>query len=98
MEDSAIWIAFAALAPILVAVVKQQGFPDRINALIALAVYVVIGVIGALQQGTPTIDTIVPFVATVVVVGTSAYNLFWKHWGDDRLTAATSVVNPGSPE
>jgi hypothetical protein len=91
MEDNAVWIAFAALAPILVAVVKQQGFPDRINALIALLVYVAIGVVGALAQGTPTIETIVPFVATVVVVGTAAYNLFWKHWGDAQIVEATSL-------
>lgn len=91
-ELNPILIAFSAVLPILIAVFKQSGLASKWNALIALVIYVIVGVAGALASGAPvTLEGIVPFIATVVVVGTTAYNLFWKHWGDDTVTEATTI-------
>ena len=90
--DNAALVAFAALAPILVAVIKQNSFAAKWNALIALGIYVVVGVAGAVVTGqTLSIETAVQFIATTVVVGTAAYQIFWRHWGDDAIQSATSI-------
>lgn len=92
-------ITFSALAPILVALLKQSGWGPAANAGIAFAVYIAVGVVGALaSEGKPTLETLVPWVASVTVIGTVAYNIFWSKLGgsgenslDARLTAATSL-------
>ena len=92
-------LVFAALLPLLIAFVKQSGWSTSANAGIALACYVAVGVVGAIAvSGTPTLETIVPWVTTVTLVGKVAYDLFWSKLGgtgdasfDARLTAATSV-------
>ena len=96
------YVMFAAIAPLLIAFVKQKGFSKQVNALIALACYVVIGVLGVLLSGEPlSLENAVNVIAIVTVVGTAAYNLVWTNIGssdaytnglDERLTGATSVV------
>jgi len=100
--QNAAFLAFAALAPILVSLLKQSGLSTQWNALIALAVYAIVGIAGALAQGEAlSPQNAVPFIAASVVVGTAAYNLFWSKVGgdeegngsiDDRITNATSIV------
>jgi hypothetical protein len=96
-------VLFAALSPLLIALIKQQGFSRQVNAMIALACYVVVGLLGALLSGLPlTIENAVRLIATVTVVGSSAYQIIWSNLGtsddeydrsiDERLTAATSFI------
>lgn len=92
-------LIFAALAPVLVMLVKQAKFPDNVNALIAFVVYVAVGTVGALAvSGKPDITTLVPFIATVTLIGKVAYDLFWSQLTvggvslDNRVTAATSFL------
>lgn len=95
-------IIFAAISPLLIAFIKQQGFSPQVNAVIALACYIVVGLLGAVLSGEPlTLENAVSLIAIVTVVGTAAYNLVWSNIGvsqdgaaslDERLTNATSIV------
>jgi len=99
------FILFAAISPLLIALVKQQGFTGQVNALIALGCYAVVGVLGALTSGLPfTIDSVVPMIIVATLVGSQAYGLVWSKIGtgdgtlpslDERLTNATSFI--GAP-
>lgn len=92
------FIIFAAVSPLLIALVKQSGLSSQANALIALACYVVVGILGAILSGDPlTLENAVALIATATVVGSAAYGLIWSNIGgdvsvDDRLTEATSFV------
>jgi hypothetical protein len=91
-------VIFAAISPLLIAFVKQSGFPRQVNALIALVCYVVVGIAGVLLSGQDlTLENAVNLIATATVVGSTAYQLVWSNIGgelslDDRLTTATSFV------
>jgi hypothetical protein len=97
-----VYLAFAAIAPLLIALIKQAGFPQQANALIAFAAYILVGIGAAVVSGTPiTLENVVPLITIATVVGTAAYNLVWSNLGkttatdpglDAKLTAATSVV------
>lgn len=81
--------------PLLVSVLKRDGFSNTVNALIAVIVYVVVGLLSVLVSGQPfSLDNIAPAVAIFVSGGTIAYQLFWKNWGDPQIT---SKVNAGPP-
>lgn len=94
------FVIFAAVSPLLIAFVKQSGFTRQVNALIALACYVIVGVVGVLLSGEPlTVENAVALIATATVVGSAAYNLVWNNIGgddaptlDERLTDATSII------
>jgi len=96
------FIAFAAMAPVLIAFVKQAGLSKQANALIALACYIIIGTLGAVLSGDPlTLENAVALITTATVVGSAAYGLIWTNIGvhadgtgslDDRLTEATSFI------
>jgi len=97
------FLIFSALAPMLIALVKQSGLPTQANALIALAAYIVVGIAGAFMSGEEfTAENAVTFIAVATTVGTVAYNLLWKNLGPDddpleeRLNAATSVIKTSS--
>lgn len=69
----------ALLVPVLVSFIKQEHFPDQVNAIIALAVYALVGVAAVLVTGqTFDMNNIVPTVTLFTVEGTVAYQLFWK--------------------
>lgn len=98
-----VFIAFVALSPLLIALVKQSGLSTSWNAVIAMAGYLLVGIAGAAYYGIPlTVDALVPFIATVVVIGTAAYNLLWRNLGadsaggslDHRIEAVTSLIRP----
>lgn len=92
MQNQALLI-FSALSPLLIALIKQSGFSTRTNALIALAVYVLVGIGGALLAGEPpTIENAVSFITVATVVGTVAYQLFWRNMGERELVEATSFI------
>src|SRR5450756_596366 len=82
------FILFAAIAPLLIALIKQQAFSTQVNALIALACYVVVGILGAVTSGQAlTLENAVGLIAVATVVGSAAYNLVW-----DNLGKVTTVV------
>lgn len=95
------YILFAAVAPLLIAFIKQKGFSKQVNALIALACYFVIGLLGVVLSGEAlTLENAVNLIAIVTVVGTASYNLIWTNIGssdtyqnglDERLMKATSI-------
>src|SRR5512135_1877773 len=98
------FIVFAALSPLLIAFIKQQGFSPQINSIIVLVGYFAVGILGALVSGTPfTIEHVIDFVAIGSVVGTAAYNILYSNLMtgaigtapslDQRLTDATSIVH-----
>ena len=78
----------AVFVPLLVAILKRENFSATVNAIIAIAVYVVIGVLSVLVAGQAfTLDNVTPAVTIFVTGGTIAYQLFWKNWGDPQITA-----------
>lgn len=97
------FLIFSALAPMLIALVKQTGLPRQANALIAFASYIVVGIAGAFMSGEEfTAENAVTFIAVATTVGTVAYNLVWTNLGSDesveaRLNDVTSIVKP-SPD
>ena len=101
------YLVFAAIAPMLIALVKQSGLPIQANAIIAVIGYIVVGVAGAFMSGEElTPENLVSFITVATVVGTAAYNLLWSNLGvktesdtsvEARLNDATSVIKP-SPD
>jgi len=99
-------VIFAAILPMLIALVKQAKFTPQVNALIAFACYIIVGIIGAyIQYGTlPNAETVVAYITTVTIIGSTAYKLFWSNLGvtsedapsiEERLVAATSFGGNG---
>ena len=96
------FLLFAAVAPLLISLIKQSGLSTQVNALIALACYVVVGVGAVLVSGEAlTLENASALITIATVVGTAAYNLIWNNLGvtdsqdqslEDRLTAATSFI------
>lgn len=73
------FIIFSAIAPLLIAFVKQSGFSRSVNALIALGCYIVIGILGAVLSGQPlALDNVVELIAVATVVGRAAYSMVWN--------------------
>lgn len=92
-----LWLAL--LVPFIISLIKQSGFDDRINRLIAVGCYVAWAVIVTLGNGVSGGDLatwIIAFLnnfAATIAVGTVTYQLILKQFGiDDALTAATSFV------
>jgi O-antigen/teichoic acid export membrane protein len=93
------FIIFSSLSPLLIAFVKQSGWSRQVNALIALACYVVVGILGMLLSGEAlTLENAIQLIAVATVIGSAAYGLVWNNLGseeqslDERITDATSVV------
>lgn len=96
------FVIFSAVSPLLIAFIKQSGLSRQVNAIIALACYIVVGILGVLLSGEPlTVENAVNLIAVATVVGSAAYGLIWNNIGastddspsiDERLTEATSVI------
>jgi hypothetical protein len=88
----------AVFVPLLVSVIKRENFPNTVNAIIAIVVYAVVGVLAVLVSGQAfTLDNITPALTIFVGGGTLAYQLFWKNWGDPQITAAVNSA-PSAPK
>jgi len=99
-----LWPVIAFFIPVLVSLVKQAGFSQQMNAIIALIVYIVTGVVYVVITAGPagfTAESIIASVTVATLVGTASYNLFWSNLGvhaegdaslDDKITLATSFV------
>lgn len=96
------FLIFSSISPLLIAFVKQQGFSRQINALIALACYILVGVAAMIVSGEPLlIENAIPLITVATVVGSAAYSLVWNNLGasdegdpslDTQLTNATSLI------
>jgi len=88
------FVLFCAVSPLLIALVKQQGFSTQVNSLIAFACYIVVGIAGALLSGTAlTVENAVILVTIATVVGSAAYNLVWDKLGKNDMPDALSFDN-----
>ena len=77
--------------PILVALLKQGGWNDQTNSLIAYAVYAVAGVAYVVVTTVPggiTMSEVIGSIGEAAVVGSIAYTGFWSNMG---------VTSPGKP-
>jgi len=95
MDATALTIIAAGFAPLLVAVLKQTGFPPAYNGAVAIACYVVFGIAAAMISGPLDADHAISSVAVFVTVGTAAYEAFWSNLGvETKVKAATSIIKP----
>jgi len=94
-----LWLGF--IVPFIIMLVKQSGFDDRTNRLIAVACYVVWAVVVTIattglaigDDPAAWIATLLNNFAATIVVGTVTYQLILKQFGiDDAVTNATSLV------
>lgn len=77
--------------PLIVSLVKQSGFDDRVNRLIALGVYIIWAAFVTVALGDFTVQGFLSNFVTTLVAGTIAYQMIWKAFGiDDVLTGVTS--------
>lgn len=86
-------ILVGLLMPPFVALIKQSGFSQQINAAIALVVYLAATIVYLWYQGIPiTLDSYAANATALTVVGLAAYKMFWSGLGvDTPLTAKTSI-------
>jgi predicted Na+-dependent transporter len=69
------------ILPVFIGFIKQEHFPNAWNALIAIAVYVIVGVVAVAFSGDSfNLSNILPSVGTFTAAGTLAYQLFWKNF------------------
>ncbi len=88
----------AFFAPLVVSLVKQEGWPSSVNGFIAIAAYAIFGVLAVVTSGQSfDLNNIVPSVGIFVAVGTAAYQAYWSNTTlESSLTAATSLVKAPS--
>jgi len=85
-------LVLSLFLPLLVTLVKQSGWDDRVNKLIALAVYLAWALIVTVAAGDFSVPGFLQTFAITLTTGTIAYQMIWKAFGiDDALTAVTSI-------
>ena len=78
--------------PLLVGLLKQEHFAQVTNAVIAIVVYAVAGIVAVfLTKSVIDINNIVPTVVLFVTEGTVAYNLFWKNLEGTNANTSTGT-------
>ncbi len=89
MTPETIATILSMFVPLLIAALKKTAYAQYANAIIAVVVYVVFGVIACVASGQSLSDpnALVTFIGIFVGGGTIAYNVFWKNWGDPQVTA-----------
>jgi ABC-type xylose transport system permease subunit len=69
------------ILPVFISLLKQEHFPNAWNSIIAVMVYLVVGVVAVAVSGNSfDLNNILPSVATFTAAGTLAYQLFWKNF------------------
>lgn len=93
MDPATIEGGIAFFVPLLIALLKQVKFPAAYNAIIAMVVYIVFGVVAVVISGQPIdANDLVPTIVLFTTVGTTAYYAFWRNVGERTLEAKTSFV------
>ncbi len=81
LSQGEIAAVLGVILPVFIGFIKQEHFPNAWNALIAVAVYIVVGVVAVAFSGNSfDINNILPSVGTFAAAGTIAYQLFWKNF------------------
>lgn len=82
MTPATINAAINMFLPALISFLKKEHLPNIFNAVVALITYVIAALfeVVVINRTSVTIDSLVPTIATVIVMGTSAYQLFWKNY------------------
>lgn len=79
--------------PIVAALVKQQGWTQRANAIVATVLALVTGVVAVLVEGNFTWERWGEATIAIFVAAVAAYSGFYKPTGiDEAIKNATSVV------
>ena len=93
LELDPVLVLLGLFMPPIVAVIKQSGFSQQVNSLIALVVYLVATILWLWIRNEPiTFASYTANATTLTVVGLTAYKMFWGGLGiDPPLTEATSV-------
>jgi hypothetical protein len=90
------YIIFAAILPLLIAVIRQEGWSPTYNSVIAVGCYFVVGILGVLTSGLNfTLDNVVGLIALGAAIGQAAYAMFWSQIFSNlaqRIERATSIV------
>lgn len=82
----------ALVLPLLIAFLKQEHLPNIYNAIIALVIYVIVGVAAVVVSGQQLdINNIVPTVTLFTTEGTVAYHLFWKNLEGTVINGGTGT-------
>jgi len=83
------------IAPLVAAVFKQTGWSSSLNGIVAMVVYIVMGVLAVIVSGQPIdANNIVPTITLFVSAGTTAYYALYKNLGwVQSLTDKTSVLS-----
>jgi hypothetical protein len=77
--------------PLVAALVKQQGFSERVNAFVAGAAAIVTALVVTLQQGDVTAENWATSAITLFTAAVAAYAGFYKPTGiDTAIKDATS--------
>lgn len=92
-----------ALIPIIVALLKQSGFPAKYNAIIAIASYFAWTAISLwlgirVVDGPVTPEVFIGCFVAAATTGFVSYNLFWSHFGEQALEDKTSIVKGPSTD
>jgi hypothetical protein len=89
-------ILLGLFLPLVVAIVKQAGWPAWVNSLAALIVYLVAGFLYLTIRDVPiTFDSYIQNAVGVTAVGYVAYKMFWKALGiEPPIMQATSFIAP----
>lgn len=92
MDVHTILIIIGLLLPVLIRFAKRAHFDPAVNGLIAVAVYLVVGVVSPFVAGQPiTADNLVIDIGIVLTAGTAGYTAFWKNLEDPSTTVATPL-------
>jgi hypothetical protein len=80
------------LMPLLVAILKQTGFPKWANSIIAVLACAGAGVLTALATGQLKTGAALVAIATIFTVAQVEYLAFFKGTGLDSLADFTSII------
>ncbi len=88
LTNGEIAAALGVILPVFISLLKREHFPNAWNALIAIAVYIVVGVVAVAFSGNSfDLNNILPSVGTFGAAGTLAYTMFWKNFEGSTATA-----------
>ena len=87
------WTAVLVLiAPIIIAVMKQESFTKKQNSVIALGVCLGVGILDAFYLGIEDPTAIAKTVLTIMTEAFATYKMIFQPFGfDDWLVSRTSI-------
>lgn len=97
ISNLALWTSVVAFfAPVVLDLIIQSGWSDRVQSIVAFLASAVIGVTTALFSGAFTGVTVVTAILLAFVVTISAYKGFWKKVAPNLKDATTVTARRDS--